>query len=387
MKPVRLGWLLPVIWVAILISGCQTPSIEEAAIPSPEPSPTVEFTITPTPPAATALPVLVAATQPSPAPTPQPVYTAITSQNAARLALLKAIEFGPWSQITSLEWAPDGKYLAVSAGNQVFLLDPISWENMDRVDVGASSPGLAASPDSRYLAAASRDGRLTVWEIGGTSSLRFSMVYTLEVHRKGANQAAFSPSGEWLASGGNDALARVRRLEDGEELAQIIGGSYAVADLAFSPDGEWLAIANSSLIRLRRPDSGVMGLTLQAEQPLFCLEFSPDGRWLAAGDSANQVLLWELQRDAAVQVVGEHSGQPGTVEALVWQIDFNPEGNLLASAGGDGAVQIWELTAGESLAELGGHIGAATSARFSPDGLWLATGDLGGNLRIWGVAE
>jgi WD40 repeat protein len=301
------------------------------------------------------------------------------------LAEVKAIEFGPWSQIISLEWAPDGRFLAVSAGNLLILVDPQTWDVVLREELAATAPGLAISPDSRYLAAASRDGRLSVWEIGAGDPLRLAEMYSLEVHRKGANQAAFSPDGMWLASGGNDALARVRRVQDGEEVTQIIGGSYAVSDLAFSLDGEWLAIVNSNLIRLRKPESGVMGLTMQSDQPLFCLDYSPDGHWLAAGDSASRVLLWELKKDAAVQVVGEHSGRAGRVEALVWQVDFNPQGDLLASAGGDRAVRIWDVAAREALASLSGHTGAATSASFSPDGLWLATGDLGGKLRIWGI--
>lgn len=300
---------------------------------------------------------------------------------------VKALELGPWSQIISLEWAPDGRFLAVSAGNQLVLVDPLTWEVVVRQELAATAPGLAISPDSRYLAAASRDGSLTVWEIGKGDPLRLVEMYSLAVHRKGANQAAFSPDGMWLASGGNDALARIRRVQDGEEVAQIIGGSYAISDLAFSQDGEWLAIVNSNLVRLRKPESGVMGLTLQSDQPLFCLDFSPDGARLAAGDSANRVLLWELQKDAVLRVVGEHTGRTGRVEALVWQVDFNPQGDLLASAGGDGAVIIWDVAAGEALASLSGHTGSATSASFSPDGLWLATGDLGGKLRIWGIED
>lgn len=300
---------------------------------------------------------------------------------------MKAIEFGPWSQIISLEWAPDGRFLAVSAGNQLVLVDPLTWEVVLREELAATAPGLAFSPDSRYLAAASRDGHLTVWEIDKSDPLRLVEMYSLEVHRKGANQVAFSPDGMWLASGGNDALARVRRLQDGEEVAQIIGGSFAVSDLAFSRDGGWLAIVNSNLVRLRKPENGVMGLTLQSDQPLFCLDLSPDGAWLAAGDSASRVLLWELQKDAVLRVLGEHTGRKGRVEALVWQVDFNPQGDLLASAGGDGVVRIWDVAAGVGLASLSGHTGAATSASFSPDGLWLATGDLGGKLRIWGIED
>lgn len=386
MNLAHVAWALVLLGMAFLSMGCQSTPVAGAPTPSPEPSLTVLPTVAPPAPTASRAPA-TSTTQPFPTPVPPPVYIPITAENAGRLVVAHAIEFGPWSQIISLEWAPDGRFLAVSAGNQLALVDPLTWEVFDRKELAATAPGLAISPNSRYLAAASRDGYLTVWEIGAGDPLYLTEIYSLEVHRKGANRVAFSPDGMWLASGGNDALARVRRVQDGEEVAQIIGGSYAVSDLAFSQDGAWLAVVNSNLIRLRVPESGVMGLTLQSEQPLFCLEFSPDGAWIAAGDSASRVVLWELQKDAVAQVVGEHTGRAGRVEALVWQVDFNPPGDLLASAGGDGAVRIWGIAGREALAGLTGHTGAATSASFSPDGLWLATGDLGGNLRIWGIED
>ena len=375
MKFIHWDWLLAVGCMAIFAVGCQsfTPTPTVTATPFLDSTPKVETVNPPSTPTATASSLPAPTIQPASTPTSLPVYTAITVQNAGRLAEWKSIEFGLWSQIISLEWAPDGRFLAVSAGNQLNLIDPHTWDIAAQVNLAASSPGLAISPDSRYLAAASRDGRLSVWEVGSDDLGPLTLLYSVDAHRKGANQVVFSPDGLWLASGGNDGIARVRRVEDGEEVAQIIGGSYAVSDLAFSPDGDWLAIVNSNLIRLRKPDSGVMGLTLQTEQPLFCLAFSPDGRWLAAGDSASQVLLWDLENDPAVRVVGEHGGRSGRIEALVWQVDFHPGGELLVSAGGDGVVRIWDVFAGELLAALSGHGGAADQRPVQPG--WAVVGD------------
>ena len=376
---------------ALLTTGCQAAS--PAAVPGvatrqTQPIETLEILPSTT---STSLPTLAATLTSTPQPTSiatvQPVYAPITVQNAGRLVDVAVLDFGPWSQILSLEWAPDGRFLAVSAGNKIILVEPHTWSVAAQVDLVASSAGLAFSPDSQHLAAASRDGSVSVWEISPTNAQQLSPVYTLEAHRKGANQVVFSPDGLWLASGGNDALARVWQVQDGEPVAQIIGGSYAVADLAFSPDGAWLAIANGNLIRLRKPDSGIIGLTLQAQEPVFRLAFSPDGRWLAGGDTDNQVLLWEIGEDISARVVGEHAGQPGRVNALIWQVEFHPQSDLLVSAGGDGAVRLWDLSSHQALMVLSGHGGAATSATFSSDGLWLASGDLDGRLVIWGVQD
>lgn len=390
-----LRWMLLMIWLGIYTAGCQAVSPITPVAPSLSPTPLIATEYTSPSPSATPVQTPTQTVQPTSTPTilptltstSLPVYPPITIQNAARLTEVEAIEFGPWYQIIGLEWAPDGSVLVASAGNQLIVIDPQNWDIAARVELDASSPGLAISPDSRYLAAASRDGTISLWDIGQVSSTQMMPIYRLDAHRKGANRVAFSPDGLLLASGGNDAMARIRQVEDGEEIAQIIGGSYAVSDLEFSPDGAWLAIVNSNLIRLRKPESGVMGVTLQSTDPLFCIDISPDGRWLAAGDTASQVLLWDLQAESASSLVGEHAGRKGRVEALIWEVSFNAQGDLLASAGGDGMVQIWDLKAGQPLATLPGHGGAATSVQFSPDGRWLATGDLDGRLRIWGIEE
>lgn len=378
-----------VLLVALLFSGCQPVlPIAVPTIVSTQPISTPEAlpSATPTSPPTLALtPTLT--WQLTPSATPKPVYTPITSQNAGRLLEVAVLDFGPWSQILSLEWAPDGSLLAVAAGNKIILVEPHTWSVAAQVDLVAAAAGLAFSPDSQHLAAAHRDGSLSVWDISLENGAQLSPVFTLEAHRKGANQVVFSPDGLWLASGGNDALARVWQVRGGEAVAQIIGGSYAVADLAFSPDGAWLAIVNGNLIRLRKPDSGIMGLTLQAQEPIYRLAYSPDGRWLAGGDTANQVLLWEIGEDVSGRVAGEHTGQPGRVNALIWQVEFHPQGDLLVSAGGDGTVRLWDLISNQALMVLSGHGGAATSATFSPDGLWLASGDLDGRLHIWGLQD
>ncbi len=51
---------------------------------------------------------------------------------------------------------------------------------------------------------------------------------------------AFSPDGQWVATGSRDSTARVFDAATGRELARLEHRSW-VGSVAFSPDGKWVA--------------------------------------------------------------------------------------------------------------------------------------------------
>ncbi len=52
---------------------------------------------------------------------------------------------------------------------------------------------------------------------------------------------AFNPSGEWIASASGDGTVSLWDVASGGLLQQFTGDSGAMTALAFSPDGLWLA--------------------------------------------------------------------------------------------------------------------------------------------------
>jgi WD40 repeat protein len=320
----------------------------------------------------------------------------ISPENANQLTSHKELRFDPWKLVMAVAWSPSGELMAVSAGDDIYLVRASDWGIAAWMNSGSFTHGLAFSPDGRSLASASRDGFLRLWGVPqdqATVGEPLQPRLAILAHRKGANSVAYSPDGLALATGGNDAVARFWDPGNGEELGVMIGGTFAVPAISFSPQGGVLAVVNGDVIRLREIGSERIVGTLLAETPLFSLAYSPLGSLLAVGDIDNTIRLWDpelafrtgQEKYPEAIVLSAHNGRPGTFRALIWHLAFSPDGGLLASAGGDSTIRLWSIRDQSLLATLRAHTSGVTGVAFSPDGRWLASGSLDGTLQVWGA--
>jgi WD40 repeat protein len=98
-----------------------------------------------------------------------------------------------------------------------------------------SVAGVAFSPDGKYVAGASFDGSVLLWEVAtGKEVRRFSG------HPGGAYAVAFSPDGKFVLSGGVDKVVRLWDLATGQEIRRLTGHADSVRNATFSPDGRYI---------------------------------------------------------------------------------------------------------------------------------------------------
>jgi WD40 repeat protein len=182
-------------------------------------------------------------------------------------------------RMAALAFAPDSNMLASAsaADGMVWLWDVPSGEprlviplaaDACTVDALAFHPGgrLLAAGGVDWLATSGADGAIGIWNI---VERQLSALLP-----RGTAALAFDPTGHWLASASLDRTVTIWDVATTKEVHRLSGHDNAVAAIAFTPDGLWLVSAGLDReIRTWRVETGELvarhTVEAAAEQLLF----------------------------------------------------------------------------------------------------------------------
>ncbi len=233
---------------------------------------------------------------------------------------------------------------------------------------------VAFSPDGQRLATGGDDHVFKLWDIPLKQHIA-TLEHIVDRSRSQVKAIAFSPDDKRLATAGVDV--KLWDVRTREEITTLQHGRWVFA-LAFSPDGQFLATGDETgQVNVWDVQSRQIIVQFKGDsKSVYTIKFSPDGKVLAGAGYDGNVELWEVEN-------WKHLGAL-TSGGTIFTTSFSPDSKTLASTGYE-SVNLWQVDSGEKIAALTAHTGWVNAVAFSPDGSALISGGDDATLRIWDV--
>jgi WD40 repeat protein len=191
-----------------------------------------------------------------------------------------------------LTFSPDSRQLIVAdwSGDRTLVLDSKTGSVTSELET-EQCWWAACSPDGGQLAVAMLD-HIDVWDCS-----TWKQLLQLRGHSVTTTTVAYSPDGQWLASGSKDRSIRLWDVASGRERFRLLGHLDWVEQVAFSPDSRSLvSTSRDGAIKVWHAASGELlcDLWRDATNRPFRLAFDPAGRFLAVRVELGQILLFDI---------------------------------------------------------------------------------------------
>lgn len=186
---------------------------------------------------------------------------------------------------------------------------------------------------------------------------------------------AFSPDGQRLACGCDDATVRLIDPDAGKELKRLRHRGVVEA-VAFASDGTLATAGRDRVIRLWNTDG-----TLRNELPghrigVTSLAFAADGNVLVSGGHDGVIRLWDCKTSGELRRLEGH-------EADVRAVAISADGSRVVSASYDRTIRLWDGKTGKELRLLVTLKREGTAVAITPDGRRIVGGSVQGRARLW----
>lgn len=283
--------------------------------------------------------------------------------------------------LSGVDFSPDGATLAMwSVNRSLGFYKVASGAEVQLLESGADQVGPAVfTPDGKFLIAAGRDNKLTIWELA--TKRRFRTLS--EEHPGGVHCLAVSGDGRYLFSAARQQGAWLWNCSEGEVLHRLeCPGNIVHAE--FQADGSRVAAAGrnpGAPVLVWEAATGKLELSYNAHMWGNCsATLSPDGSMIAtAGVGTCFLRIFdgrtnELRRNLTYGEIGRAA-------------KFTADGRFLVLAGQGPNVRIWETATWQEEIPPERHVAPVIAVAISPDGEDLVSVGCDNKIRFWGLAD
>lgn len=261
-------------------------------------------------------------------------------------------------------------------------------------------------PNGLLFATAGRNGEATLWK---SSDCRKGKTYFIE--SGWFRSVTFSPDGKTVFFGSSDGDIVILDSETWLPIDHFRAHDDSILDIAISPDGLYVGTASldgfAKIWELEdfNPVRTIGGISDRVNS----IDFNPVKTYqiLTAhgGDQNSEVIavLWDMRTGMEVNRFSGHlpytdflatqnprlieNWDQATIEMFnfgdITCARFSPDGVNIASASNDGALVITDTETGTPTTNITAHKGTISSVSFSADGSWILTTSLDGSSKLW----
>ncbi|MBN3290963.1 PWP2 protein, partial [Polypterus senegalus] len=219
-------------------------------------------------------------------------------------------------------------------------------------------------------------GQLLVWEWQSES-----YIMKQQGHFNSMVALAYSPDGQYIATGGDDGKVKVWNTNSGFCFVTFTEHTSSVSAVTFNYTG--FVILSASLdgtvraFDLHRQYRNFRTFTSPQPTQFSCLAIDGSGEIVSAGSQDYfEIYIWSMQTGRLLEVLAGHEGP-------ISSLCFNPNQAILASASWDKTVKIWDMSDSWKTKETLTLISDALAVVYRGDGNEIAVATLNGEITFW----
>lgn len=224
--------------------------------------------------------------------------------------------------VERVAWCPTANIVASAAGKKLRLWNLAGEMVCEYADHPSTIADIQWKPHEPILASTGY-GKLYLWNIPATVGAKESGAPLREFDWQGSMLAlAWSPNGQYIAAGAQDASVHFWLMANGEDL-QMSGYPTKVRELSWDANSRYLATGGGAVPCVwdcsGKGPAGTHPLQFEAHQDnVSCLAFQHRGPFLASGGEDGLVALWQPGKQQGALALAKHAD---AIAQLAWSAD------------------------------------------------------------------